>query len=214
MGRRKKEPGSVHREAIANAAASLFMEKGTSQTSMDDIAKAAGYSKATLYVYFESKEEIISVLVLDSMKKLCTCLSSAIRQQESTKGKYDLICQELVRYQEEYPFYFKLTLDKINIRFAGLDSCPEERETFQVGEEINEMIKAVLRSGIEKGDLRSDLDIAPASFSCWGMLSGLIQLAASKEEYISQAMGLSKEQFLSYGFDMFYQSIADLEGKR
>ena len=46
MGRRKKEPRSVHRENIAAAAAGLFMEKVISQTSMDDIAKAAGYSQA------------------------------------------------------------------------------------------------------------------------------------------------------------------------
>ena len=69
MGRRKKEPKSVHREHIASAASVLFMEKGIAATSMDDIAKAAGYSKATLYVYFENKEEIISILVLNSMKK-------------------------------------------------------------------------------------------------------------------------------------------------
>ena len=47
MGRRKKEPKSVHREKIATAASALFMEKGIAATSMDDIAKAAGYSKAT-----------------------------------------------------------------------------------------------------------------------------------------------------------------------
>ena len=70
MGRRKKEPKSVHRENIASAASALFMEKGIAATSMDDIAKAAGYSKATLYVYFENKEEIVGILVLNSMKKL------------------------------------------------------------------------------------------------------------------------------------------------
>ena len=70
MARRKKEPKSVHRENIAAAASALFMEKGTTATSMNDIAKAAGYSKATLYVYFENKEEIIGFLVLDSMKRL------------------------------------------------------------------------------------------------------------------------------------------------
>ena len=53
MARRKKEPRSVHREKIASAASVLFMDKGIVATSMDDIAKAAGYSKATLYVYFE-----------------------------------------------------------------------------------------------------------------------------------------------------------------
>ena len=58
MARRKKEPKSVHRSNIASAASMLFMKKGITVTSMDDIAKAAGYSKATLYVYFKNKEEI------------------------------------------------------------------------------------------------------------------------------------------------------------
>ena len=54
MGRRKKEPRSVHRENIVSAASALFMGKGIAATSMDDIAKAAGYSKATLDVDFEN----------------------------------------------------------------------------------------------------------------------------------------------------------------
>lgn len=40
------------------------------------------------------------------------------------------------------------------------------------------------------------------------MLSGMIRLAANKEAYIDQAMGMSKEQFLEYGFSMLYRSIA------
>lgn len=178
---------------------------------MDDIAKAAGYSKATLYVYFENKEEIVSILVLDSMKKLCFYISSALQHQKSTRAKYDLICKELVRYQEEYPFYFKMTLEKININFENQDFFPEEKESYQVGEEINTMIKGLLLSGIESGDLRRDIELIPTSFSCWGMLSGLILLAANKKDYIQKAMGLSPNEFLQHGFDMIYQSIANTE---
>ena len=39
MGRRKKEPRSVHRENIVSAASLLFLEKGIAAASMDDIAK-------------------------------------------------------------------------------------------------------------------------------------------------------------------------------
>ena len=173
MGRRKKEPRSVHRENIASAASVLFMEKGIAETSMDDIAKAAGYSKATLYVYFENKEEIVGILVLGSMKKLYDYIVSALAQQESTKGRYELICRGLLRYQEEFPFYFDMVLSKINIDFEKRNYLPEEKETYLVGEEI-----------------------------------GMIQLAANKEAYIEKAMGLSKEQFLDYGFSMLYRSIA------
>ena len=208
MGRRKKEPRSVHRENIVSAAATLFMERGIAATSMDDIAKAAGYSKATLYVYFENKEEIVGILVLNSMKKLYDYISSALIQHKTTKARYDFICRGLVQYQEEFPFYFKIVLDKINIDFEGKDYLPEERETYQIGEEINEKIKTFLLSGMEKGDLRNDLDIMPAIFNFWGMLSGIIQLAANKEEYIKKSMGLSKIKFLEYGFSLVYHSIA------
>lgn len=208
MGRRKKEPRSVHRENIVSAASTLFMERGIAATSMDDIAKAAGYSKATLYVYFENKEEIVGILVLNSMKKLYDYISSALIQHETTKARYDFICRGLVQYQEEFPFYFKMVLDKINIDFESKEYLSEERETYQIGEEINEKIKNFLLSGMEKGDLRNDLDIMPAIFNFWGMLSGIIQLAANKEEYIKKSMGLSKIKFLEYGFSLVYHSLA------
>ena len=208
MGRRKKEPRSVHRENIVSAASALFMERGIAATSMDDIAKAAGYSKATLYVYFENKEEIVGILVLNSMKKLYDYISSALIQHEATKARYDFICRGLVQYQEEFPFYFKMVLDKINIDFESKNYLPEEKETYQIGEEINEKIKNFLLSGMEKGDLRSDLEIMPAILNFWGMLSGIIQLAANKEEYIKKSMGLSKIEFLEYGFSLVYHSIA------
>ena len=208
MGRRKKEPRSVHRENIVSAASALFMERGIAATSMDDIAKGAGYSKATLYVYFENKEEIVGILALNSMKKLYDYISSALIQHETTKARYDFICRGLVQYQEEFPFYFKMVLDKINIDFESKEYLPEERETYQIGEEINEKIKNFLLSGMEKGDLRNDLDIMPAIFNFWGMLSGIIQLASNKEEYIKKSMGLSKIKFLEYGFSLVYHSIA------
>lgn len=211
MARRKKEPRSVHRDNIASVASELFAERGISATSMDDIAKAAGYSKATLYVYFENKEEIVSILVLDSMKKMCSYISSALQLQTSTRAKYDLICKELTRYQDEYPFYFKMMLDKINVNFENQDFFPEEKESYEIGEEINEMIKGLLLSGIESGDLRRDIELMPISFSCWGMLSGLILLAANKKDYIQKTMDMSRNEFLQHGFNMIYQSIANTE---
>lgn len=207
MGRRKKEPRSVHRENIASAASSLFMEKGIRLVSMDDIAKAAGYSKATLYVYFENKEEIVSYIVLNSMKKLYNYITSALEQPLETRAKYELICQSLVQYQEEFPFYFQMVLDNINIDFENGQYLPEEKATYQVGEDINEKLKDFFASGMEKGDLRYDLNVMSTIFHFWGMLSGLVQLAAAKESYIQRTMGFTKKQFLEHGFQLLYRSI-------
>lgn len=213
MGRRKKEPRHVHRKHIACAASALFTQKGIAAVSMDDIARAAGYSKATLYVYFKNKEEIISMLVLESMKLLYHSISEALAQQQTTQARYHEICRSLVRYEEEFPFYFQMLLDNINIDFETRDYLPEEEETYQVGEEINQKLKEFLQSGIQSGDLRVDLEPIPVIFHFWGMLSGLILLASKKEDYITRTIGLSKTEFLEHGFQMLYDSIAVQEGR-
>ena len=211
MGRRKQEPRSVHRETITTAASALFEKKGITATSMDEIAKAAGYSKTTLYVYFENKEEIIGILALKSMRKLDDALSFALEYQEDTRAKYDFICRSLVQYQERFPFYFQMVLDKLTFSLDNQDCPAEEKETYQVGEAINQKLTAFLKDGIEKGDLRQEINDIPTIFSIWGMLSGLIQLAANKETYIKHAMGLEKDQFLRHGFDMLYRSMVNRE---
>lgn len=208
MARRKKEPKEVHRHNIASAAQELFMEQGIETTTMDEIAKKAGYSKATLYVYFQNKEEIVSVLVLESMKKLYDYIVTAIEERESIKGRYYLICKALIRYQEEYPFYFKTVLEGINIDFEHSKCLPEEKETFRIGEEINLALKQFIEEGIAAGEFRKETDSVSTIFSFWGMLSGLIQLAVNKEAYIAQEMKLSRQEFLKNGFDNLYRIIA------
>lgn len=211
MGRRKKEPRSAHREHIASAAAQLFAEKSIAAVSMDDIAGKSGYSKATLYVYFRNKEEIISILVLKSMQMLYDCICRAVEEEAATKEKYRMICRGLAAYQKEYPLYFEMVLENINIDFENTECIPEEKETYLVGERINEKLKQFFEEGVKKGDLRPNMEILPTIFQFWGMLSGLIQLAAQKEEYIGVSMGLSQKQFLESGFEMLYRSVAKEE---
>ncbi|MDD6039378.1 MAG: TetR/AcrR family transcriptional regulator [bacterium] len=208
MARRKKEPQNVHRKNISAAAEQLFMEKGIERTSMNEIAQAAGYSKATLYVYFKNKEEIISFLVLESMKTLHEYLSEALHPLNDAKTGFLAMCHAVLRYQEEYPLYFKMVLDNINIDFESRDFLPEEKETFLVGEAINQLIASYFQSKMESGELRPDIPIVPTLFTCWGMISGTIQLATNKEAYIYQQMGLSKEAFLMIGFETLYRSLS------
>src|SRR5262245_8349076 len=48
---------------ILAAALDCFAEKGFAATRMDDVAARAGVTKGTLYLYFESKEELFKALV-------------------------------------------------------------------------------------------------------------------------------------------------------
>ena len=53
----------ARREAIVEAAAKLFEEVGYEAASMNELAKRLGGSKATLYGYFPSKEELLVAVV-------------------------------------------------------------------------------------------------------------------------------------------------------
>jgi AcrR family transcriptional regulator len=63
-------PGEDRREQIFFHAARLFVEKGTGNTSMADIAKAVGITKAGLYYFVESKEDLLYTLMRWGMEVL------------------------------------------------------------------------------------------------------------------------------------------------
>ena len=50
-------------DEVLNAALELFMEKGFAATRVEDIARRAGVSKGTVYLYFSSKEAVLEALV-------------------------------------------------------------------------------------------------------------------------------------------------------
>lgn len=50
-------------EEVLEAALDLFAHNGFAATRMEDIAKSAGLSKAAIYLYFPSKEEVFKALV-------------------------------------------------------------------------------------------------------------------------------------------------------
>jgi len=51
------------KDQILNAAEEVFTQKGFSEARMDDIAEETGLSKGTLYLYFKSKENLITAIL-------------------------------------------------------------------------------------------------------------------------------------------------------
>src|SRR5271170_7384422 len=56
------EDGAKRRQ-IVEGARSIFLAQGFDAASMNDIARAAGVSKGTLYVYFDNKEQLFQAIV-------------------------------------------------------------------------------------------------------------------------------------------------------
>lgn len=63
--------------AILKAAERLFLQFGFRRTAMDDIARAAGVAKGTLYLYFDSKEAVFRTLQARLHDELLTAAETA-----------------------------------------------------------------------------------------------------------------------------------------
>ncbi|MEM7361362.1 MAG: TetR/AcrR family transcriptional regulator [Pseudomonadota bacterium] len=67
---RNDEEKTARREALLDAAQTAFVNKGYENTSMDDIASEAGFSRGLLYVYFKDKKDIFHALRVRSVEAL------------------------------------------------------------------------------------------------------------------------------------------------
>lgn len=74
-------------QRIVEAAIAAFAERGFHGTATRDIARAAGMSPAGLYVYYESKEELLYQIILDGHKALLAELRAAVNVVADPHGR-------------------------------------------------------------------------------------------------------------------------------
>ena len=60
--RPRRQPADVRREQILDAAERVLVERGLGAATMADVAEAAAVAKGTVYLYFESKTELLAGL--------------------------------------------------------------------------------------------------------------------------------------------------------
>jgi TetR/AcrR family transcriptional regulator, mexJK operon transcriptional repressor len=69
MAELRQDSESPKRQLVLDAAADLFMAQGYGAVSMDAIARAAGVSKATLYAYFSSKDQLFATIIGEACRQ-------------------------------------------------------------------------------------------------------------------------------------------------
>lgn len=89
------------KEAIMDSASKLFFEVGYHETGMDDIAKQIGVTKGTLYLYFNSKEELLNETCKRNMTLVEESLNSTI------SGDFVESIEHFFETELEMPDYMK-----------------------------------------------------------------------------------------------------------
>ena len=188
---KKQALTEFHRGSILAAAERLFAEKGTEKTTMDDIAREAEYSKATLYVYFQSKEEIINAILLSGMVLLKKKIHEAIESHSDWYQAYDAVCRAIVRFYDENPTAYDAATGAMPLSQASDEAKKGVADIQRVNGEINEELAAFLVRGAAEGAVRSQLPPMETVLLFWSALSGMVHTAELREEYIGTAIGLS-----------------------
>lgn len=187
--------------AIIMTAETLFESKGFEATTMDDIAIKTGISKSTLYVYFKSKQLIWDSIVCKHMELLLQDAIKAAESTESFEKRYYTLCFDIAVKFESHPVFYKATLGKISM------DLEQEiyKKIYEIGEQTNEAIAAFIRSGIEEGVVRKDIDVYPTVLMMWSSIAGIISMAIEKEEYLGMRFDMSKKAYLEKAFKMLLE---------
>ncbi len=199
--KRKERLKELHTICVLEAAEKLFEKKGFDAVSMDEVAFNTGISKSTVYVYFKSKQIIWDSIVCKYMELLLEDAKKAADGDGSFEDRYYKLCFDIAEKFEAHPLFCKGTLGKISV-----DMDQElYKKIYDIGEQTNEEIARFIRSGIEEGVVRKDIDIYPAVIMMWSSISGIISMANDKEEYLKLRFGMTKEEYLKKAFKMLLE---------
>lgn len=205
MGARKKLAlEQFNRDNILTAAKELFETKGVQDTTMDDIALQADYSKSTIYVYFRSKEDIYNSIVVDYLDVLIGEMTVYIEGDTSFEESYYKLCERLVAFCERYPkYYASLMFEEkaTNSRKQGTVILPE------ILQELYGLMEALVLKGKKSKVLQATLDTKPTVLYLWSSLSGIIQISAQKKKEITKQTGMTMEDYRSFAFRTLYESL-------
>jgi len=159
-GRRPGRPRSEQAEqAIIDAALELFGERGVEGVCVEAVAARAGVGKATIYRRWSSKEELL-MAALGSMK-------APMSDPDLGNVRDDLIKLLSVMVRD-------IADPRFARQFAMLhgegEAYPKvlERYTATVTEPRRQVIRTVLHRGMERGELRADLDVEVAMLALTG----------------------------------------------
>jgi AcrR family transcriptional regulator len=204
---RKEALAKFHRDNIIKAAERLFIAKGIENTSMDDIASESGYSKATLYVYFKNKEEIVGHITLTGMNILLDIVRKCIAGHDDFRSQYFALCYAIVDFKEKQPFHCDNILKEINVDLELEETPKIYHEIYAAGERINAELLNMFQRGADQGAVRDDIKLPQATFVIWASILGIIRMAAQKNKYFSKCLRINQQDFLQYSFELLYRSI-------
>ncbi|MGN6189388.1 MAG: TetR/AcrR family transcriptional regulator [Conexibacter sp.] len=186
---------------ILHAALEVFGEFGLARARLEDIAKRAGVSKGTIYLYFPNKEELFREMVRSPVAE---AIEAGERLPEGPSAR-----DQLVEYMRGYWQFVRSPAYAVIYRVAvsELHNFPDLVQFYnaEVASRVNRAIARIIKRGTDAGEFRA---IEPSVAA--RMMTSLFSTNAMwcwKRKFFSHINNRSDEQVFAELVDFFLAAL-------
>ena len=197
--RKEARPGE-----LLDAALDLFVEKGFSATRVEEVAARAGVSKGTLFLYFQSKEDLFKAVVRENIANKFPTWQEEFVVFEGTCS--DMLRYALISWWDRIGKTRASGITKLVMSEA--QNFPEIADFYQdeVIKPGNAMIRRILERGVQSGEFR-DLDLEQAVHIIVAPMIFLMMWKHSMGACAASAKIVDPEQFIHMQVDVLLHGM-------
>jgi AcrR family transcriptional regulator len=178
---------------VLAAAAEVFRRLGYSQARLEDVAQEVGISRATLYYYVGTKEELLVALLEDPIAAVTASLKKVAAEKIPAEEKLVASLREYLHLLEEHPTLFIFLSENIHKVMSG----PEADEIRANADSYGRVLTKIVSEGMKSGEFRDDIRPQVAVLGIIGMFnwmhrwyvpSGKESLSAIGEDFVTMSL--------------------------
>lgn len=180
------EHRSRQRQLILKAAKQLFKLKGVERVSFEDIAKKASLARPSIYVYFESKSDLVSALLEEAHPVLFAEIEAAMASKSTAREKVEAFFNANLRIvaSGQHDFVFSILhseleskvisqIDDYHRKVLSLLRAPLSEMGIKDSSENLTLVSGVLHSSVQMISLNKQQPSQLAKTSAQFVLGGL-----------------------------------------
>ena len=201
MGRPRAADYDAKRDAILAKAAELFARQGYNGASLADIAVACGVSKALLYHYCASKEDLLDAIIEQHLADLLAAVRAADDPAAPPDARLRTLAQALLEAYRDADLTHKIQINE-------LDRLPTDKQTRLKGME-RELVAlfAVPIAALDPTLAQRPDILKPMTMSLFGMLNWHYL-------WFKPGKGQTRDEYAAMAADLIIEGVRKLGGGR
>lgn len=141
------------REQILDAAVTVFSTRGYRATLVDEIAQEAGVAKGTLYLYFQSKEQMYMEALRENIEKLHALTSARMEEASSTWDKIKALVAARLEFGKTHKDFLRIYLYEFAVSYAAQGKVSQRIKALVQKE--SDQLRCIFEKGIRAGEVRA-----------------------------------------------------------